>query len=65
MNNHLYPQTFDRTRTEWHLKPITAPKKNSVGSANMNSSAINKVWWYRQFSVPKPLLLVAAKLQTV
>jgi hypothetical protein len=26
-------------------QPITAPKKNGGGSANINSCATNKVWW--------------------
>ena len=38
----------------------TAPKKNGGGSANINSCAINKHCAYRQFSVPKPPLLLAA-----
>lgn len=30
-------------RTKKH-EPLTAPKKNGGGSANINSCAINKVW---------------------
>jgi hypothetical protein len=41
-------------------RPITAPKKNGGGSANINSCAINKHCAYRQFSVPNPPLLLAA-----
>jgi len=40
---------------------LTAPKKNGGGSANINSCATNKHLAYRQFSVPKPPLLLAAK----
>jgi hypothetical protein len=40
--------------------PLTAPKKNGGGSANINSCATNKHCAYRQFSVPKPPLLLAA-----
>jgi hypothetical protein len=42
-------------------EPLTAPKKNGGGSANINSCAINKHCAGRQFSVPKPPLLLAAK----
>jgi len=43
------------------LLALTAPKKNGGGSANINSWAFNKHCAYRQFSVPKPPLLLAAK----
>ncbi|WP_208528233.1 hypothetical protein, partial [Flavobacterium psychrophilum] len=40
--------------------PLTAPKKNGGRSANINSCATNKHCAFRQFSVPKPPLLLAA-----
>lgn len=30
---------------ERNNEPLTAPKKNGGGSANINSCATNKVWW--------------------
>ena len=42
-------------------QPITAPKKNGGGSANTNIVQLIKFGGYRQFSVPKPPLLLAAK----
>ena len=41
-------------------EPLTAPKKNGGRSANINSCATNKHCAFRQFSVPKPPLLLAA-----
>jgi hypothetical protein len=41
-------------------QPITAPKKNGGGSANINSCAHNKHCAYRQFSASNPPLLLAA-----
>ena len=41
-------------------QPITAPKKNGGGSANINSCAINKHGADRQFSASNPPLLLAA-----
>jgi len=41
-------------------RPITAPKKNGGGSANTNICTINYHCAYRQFSVSKPPLLLAA-----
>jgi hypothetical protein len=41
-------------------QPITAPKKNGGGSANTNIVQLIKLGGYRQFSVPKPPLLLAA-----
>jgi len=40
---------------------ITAPKKNGGGSANRNIVQLINIGGYRQFSVPKPPLLLAAK----
>ena len=40
--------------------PLTAPKKNGGGSANINSCATNKHFASRQFSVSNPPLLLAA-----
>jgi hypothetical protein len=31
--------------TKKNNEPLTAPKKNGGGSANINSCATNKVWW--------------------
>jgi len=39
---------------------ITAPKKNGGGSANRNIVQLINIGGYRQFSVPKPPLLLAA-----
>jgi len=46
-------------------RPITAPKKNGGRSANTNIVQLIKFGGYRQFCVPKPPLLLAAKRQTV
>jgi hypothetical protein len=43
----------------------TAPKKNGGESGNMNSCALNKHCAFRQFSFPKPPLLLAANRQAV
>jgi hypothetical protein len=40
---------------------VTAPKKNGGRSANTNIVQLIKFGGYRQFSVPKPPLLLAAK----
>ncbi len=41
-------------------QPPTAPKKNGGGSANRNIVHLINFGGYRQFSVPKPPLLLAA-----
>jgi hypothetical protein len=46
--------------TEKNNEPLTAPKKNGGGSANINSCAINKHCAYRQFCASNPPLLLAA-----
>ncbi|MFO0477646.1 MAG: hypothetical protein ACK50L_02530 [Bacteroidota bacterium] len=55
-NKYAYPTA----RTENKALVVTAPKKNDGGSANINSCAFNKHGAFRQFSIPKPPLLLAA-----
>ena len=47
-------------RTDNKALVVTAPKKNGGGSANTNIVQLIKFGGYRQFSVPKPPLLLAA-----
>jgi len=51
-------ETRQKREKERH---ITAPKKNGGRSANTNIVHLIKFSAYRQFSVPKPPLLLAAK----
>ena len=53
-------ETTDNQADEKNTEPLTAPKKNGGGSGNINSCATNKHCAGRQFSVPKPPLLLAA-----
>ena len=50
-----------QTRPKKNNEPLTAPKKNGGGSANINSCAFNKHGAFRQFSASNPPLLLAAK----
>jgi len=48
--------------TRWtEGQQVTAPKKNGGRSANTNIVQLIKFGGYRQFSVPNPPLLLAAK----
>ena len=47
-------------QTENKALVVTAPKKNGGGSANRNILQLINFVGYRQFSVPKPPLLLAA-----
>ena len=42
-------------------EPLTAPKKNGGGSTNINIEQLINIGGYRQLSVPKPPILLAAK----
>ncbi|MCE9540466.1 MAG: hypothetical protein K8R85_14795 [Bacteroidetes bacterium] len=46
--------------TEKNNEPLTAPKKNGGRSANTSIVQLINFGGYRQFSVPKPPLLLAA-----
>jgi hypothetical protein len=48
-------------KTENKAQQVTAPKKNGGRSANRNIVQLINFGGYRQFSVPKPPLLLAAK----
>ena len=52
--------TRQTSTTKKNNEPLTAPKKNGGGSANTNIEHLINFGGYRQFSVPKPPLLLAA-----
>ena len=52
--------TRQTSTNEKNNEPLTAPKKNGGGSANINSCAFNKHGAFRQFSASNSPLLLAA-----
>jgi len=58
---HQDTYTMDRqSTTKKNNEPLTAPKKNGGGSANLSSCAFNKHVTGRQFCASNPPLLLAA-----
>jgi len=49
-----------QSTTKKNNEPLTAPKKNGGGSANLSSCAFNKHVTGRQFCASNPPLLLAA-----
>ena len=46
-------------------EPLTAPKKNGGGSTNINIELLINIGGYRQLSVPKPPILLAATVISI